>query len=388
MKKDINFLWIKLWKTASLAALLSLAFAQGVNVKRPDAPPLAARGSYSVGVKTLQLTDPSRSRSFTVEVWYPAQVKDGKIIYDGMVGQTPVKIPGQAKRDAAPASGKFPLIVASHGQPGTRYQFAYLSEHLASRGFVVANLEHTGSTYRDLTQQSYITSIADRPLDILFAIGEIPKQMTSADGNKVGLLGYSYGGYSVINAAGAGLDGAALAEYCKVSGGEGPCFAQSFFGQLEAVRGAKVVKADPRIKAVFAMAPYGQPWIGAKSLVGLKLPLFVAVGEEDDVATYKRDGLEYFRKAGSTNKYLLTLEKARHNPFVECPLEVRANPADYDRCWEPVWDQERSHDLMMHFASAFFGRFLQGKTEVEQYLSPALSGFMQRSAVGIKLETK
>lgn len=355
-------------------------------MKRPDAPPLAARGSYSVGVKTLQLRDPSRSRSFTAEVWYPSPNKDSRISYETTIGQTPVKIPGQATRDAAPAPGKFPLIVASHGQPGTRYQFAYLSEHLASRGLVVANLEHTGSTYRDLTQQNYISSIVDRPLDILFALGEIPKLLPSADGNTVGLLGYSYGGYSVINAAGAGLDGAALAEYCKGSGGEGPCFAQGFFGPLEAVRGAKVLKPDPRIKAVFAMAPYAQPWVGASSLAGLKVPLFIAVGEDDDVATYKRDGLEYFRKAGSANKYLLTLEKARHNPFVECPAEVRANPTDYERCWEPVWDQERAHDLMMHFSAAFFGKFLQGKTDLEPYLSPGLSGFMPRSALGVRLE--
>lgn len=41
-----------------------------------------------------------------------------------------------APPDAVPASGKFPLIVASHGQPGTCYRFAYLNAHLASQGFM------------------------------------------------------------------------------------------------------------------------------------------------------------------------------------------------------------------------------------------------------------
>ncbi len=359
-------------------------------MKRPDAPPLALRGSFAVGVRTLSLKLASRpDRTLTVEVWYPAQAQggDAPITYNAQIGQTPVQIPGQARREAPPAAGRFPLIVASHGQPGTRFQFAYLNEHLASWGFVVASLDHPGSTYQTLTQLNYISSIVDRPQDILFAMGALPQQVPSADGQKVGLLGYSYGGYSVINAAGAGLDGAALAEYCQANSNEGPCFALPFFGQLEAVRGLGAVKPDPRIQAVFAMAPYGQPWVGARALANLKVPLFVAAGEADDVATYRRDALAYFRQAASSHKYLLTLQAARHNPFVECPPQVRAREEDYWRCWEPVWDMERAHDLVRHFATAFFAHFLQGSPEAGRFLDPALPGFKPRTALGFRLET-
>ncbi|KZK17067.1 hypothetical protein A3962_03915 [Meiothermus taiwanensis] len=375
----------------SLVVLLwcsSLAMTQGASVERPDAPPLAARGSAVVGVRTLQLTDPSRqNRSITVEVWYPASGVQQNTVYQSAIGQTPVRIAGRANRDAAPASGRFPLIVASHGQPGTRFQFAYLNEHLASRGFVVAALDHPGSTYQTLTQPNYISSIVDRPLDILFAIGAVAQQIPSADASNVGLLGYSYGGYSVINAAGAGLDGAALGEYCRASNNEGPCFALPFFAQLEAQRGARIAQPDPRIKAVFAMAPYGQPWVGARSLANLKVPLFVAAGEADDVATYRRDALEYFRQAGSQDKYLLTLVAAQHNPFVECPPEVRGREEDYWRCFEPVWDMERAHDLVKHFATAFFRRFLLNDGEAGRFLNPSLPGFKPRTTVGVRLET-
>ncbi len=358
-------------------------------MKRPDAPPLATPGNFVVGVRTLQLTDDTRqNRVMTAEVWYPTTGTQQSLTYESVIGQTPVKIAGRANRDAAPASGKFPLIVASHGQPGTRFQFAYLNEHLASRGFVVASLEHPGSTYQTLTQQNYISSIVDRPMDILFAIGEVAKQIPSADANNVGLLGYSYGGYSVINAAGAGLDSAALGEYCRANNNEGPCFAAPFFPQLEPVRGLNAAKPDPRIKAVFAMAPYGQPWIGARALANFKVPLFVAVGEADDVATYRRDGLEYFRKAGSADKYLLTLAAAQHNPFVECPAELRSREEDYWRCWEPVWDLERAHDLARHFATAFFVRYLKNDAEAGKFLSPSLPGFKPRTTVGVRLEIR
>jgi predicted dienelactone hydrolase len=375
-------------RLATVLLLSGLAMAQGVNVKRPDAPPLAARGSAVVGVRTLQLTDPGRqNRSITVEVWYPASGIQQNTVYQSVIGQTPVRVAGRANRDAAPISGRFPLIVASHGQPGTRFQFAYLNEHLASRGFVVAALDHPGSTYQTLTQPNYISSIVDRPLDILFAIGAVAQQIPSADAGNVGLLGYSYGGYSVINAAGAGLDGAALNEYCRASNNEGPCFALPFFTQLEAQRGLNAVKPDARIKAVFAMAPYGQPWVGARSLANLRVPLFVAAGEADDVATYRRDALEYFRQAGSQDKYLLTLAAAQHNPFVECPPEVRGREEDYWRCFEPVWDMERAHDLVKHFATAFFRRFLLNDNEAGRFLNPSLPGFKPRTTVGVRLET-
>jgi predicted dienelactone hydrolase len=356
---------------------------------RPDAPPLAARGSYNVGVQTLELTDASRSRTFTVEVWYPTTAPDADILYTTQLGKTPVRISGRATRDATPLKETFPLIVASHGQPGVRFQYAYLCEQLASRGFVVASIEHTGSTYKDLTEQDYVTSLVYRPQDVLFTIDEIPKRVASADANNVGLLGYSYGGYSVINAAGAGLDGAAFTEYCQTAADKGPCFALPFFASLEQARGINVVQSDPRIKAVFVMAPYGQPWLGEKSMANLKVPLFVAVGENDDVAVYERDGLEYFRRAGSENKYLLTLENAQHNPFVECPEDLKTTSwQDFERCSEPVWNHERSHDITKHFASAFFGRFLQSDESAGEFLKSELPGFKPRTTTGVRLEVE
>jgi predicted dienelactone hydrolase len=382
----VNFVLIAL-VVANLVGLNPVS-SQGVVMNRPDAPSLATRGIYTVGVKTLQLTDRERSRTFTVEVWYPSTESDALVVYDTIIGGTMVKISGRAKRDAAPIAEKFPLIVASHGQPGIRFQSTYLNEHLASRGFVVAALEHTGSTYTDLTQQDYVTSLVYRPQDILFAIDEIPKLMPSANANKIGLLGYSYGGYSVINAAGAGLDGEAFGEYCRTAADRGPCFALPFFAGLEQARGMHVVQADPRIQAVFVMAPYGQPWLGERSLANLKVPFFVAVGENDDVAVYERDGLKYYQRAASEQKYLLTLENAQHNPFVECPEELRSNWTDFERCSEPVWDHERAHDIVKHFASGFFAHHLQEDASAKEFLSSELPGFRPRTTLGVRLQVE
>ena len=350
----------------------------------------SARGIYRVGVRTVKLNDASRNRPLTLEVWYPAKLEANqeKSVYKSTVGNTPYSVQARAGRDAPmlESAQKFPLIVYSHGQPGSRMQAHYLLEHLASQGYVIAALDHTQSTYADVTQDSYATGLVNRPLDILFAASEIPKQFPGSDANNVGLIGYSYGGYSSLNAAGIGLDSANLAAYCKRSNNEGPCFLQSFFEPLEQVRGAKVVKADPRIKAVFVMAPYGIPWFSPQAFADMRVPLFVGGGSADTVATFKRDALEAYTMSGSKHKYLLTLEAATHNPWIVCPPDVKVNAKDFERCSEPDWDHAKSHAITQHFAGAFFGRFLQNKPELEQYLTPKLAGLAEKDRV--KLETR
>lgn len=360
------------------------------SIPRPDAPPLAARGAHQVGVKTLELTDATRARNLTLEVWYPADLDANqyeKTTYKAVIGSTKFDLEGRAARDAKLLPGKFPLVILSHGQPGSRFMMSYLTEHLASCGFVVAAIDHTGSTYDDLTPESYGSSIVDRPLDILFSIDAVAAKITNANPGNVALMGYSYGGYSSLNAAGLGLDKANLEAYAEISGNEGPSFALPFFDDLCKVRGKDLIKPDPRVKAVFVMAPYGIPWLSGAQFASLDIPLFVACGREDDVALYERDAVMAFKISGAKTKYLLTLEAALHNPFTNNPpVEARANFKDFERWFEPVWDMERLNDINKHFATAFLTQSLYQDETAAQYLQSDLHGFLPRTALGIKLE--
>lgn len=359
-------------------------------VPRPDAPPLATRGTHQVGVRTLELTDESRARNLTLEVWYPAVLESGQAeqtVYKATIGSTKFDLAGRAARGANLESGKFPLVILSHGQPGSRFMMSYLPEHLASRGFVVVAIDHTGSTYDDLTQESYVSSIIDRPLDILFSIDAVAAQITNADPSNVGLMGYSYGGYSSLNAAGLGLDKANLETYAREAGNDGPSFILPFMDDLCKVRGKDVIKPDPRVKAVFVMAAYGIPWLSPAQFASMEIPLFVACGENDDVAIYNRDSAMAFKLSNAKSKYLLTLEAALHNPFTNHPpVEARANFKDFERWFEPVWDQERLHDITKHFATVFLNQSLNQDSDAEQFLQSDLHGFLPRTTLGIKLE--
>jgi predicted dienelactone hydrolase len=357
---------------------------------RPDAPPLATRGTHQVGVKTLELTDASRARKLMLEVWYPAILVNSQAeqtVYKAVIGTTKFDLAGRAARDAKLKPGQFPLVILSHGQPGSRFMMSYLTEHLASRGFVVAAIDHTDSTYDDVTQESYVSSLIDRPLDILFSIGAVATEISYADSSNVALMGYSYGGYSSLNAAGLGLDKENLETYARASKNEGPSFVLPFFGELCKLRGKDVIAPDPRVKAVFLMAPYGIPWLSPAQFGSMDIPLFVACGRNDDVALYERDAAMAFKLSGAPSKYLLTLEAALHNPFTNNPpIDARANFKDFERWFEPVWDMERLNDITKHFATAFLSQSLNHDESAAQYLQSDLQGFLPRTTLGIKLE--
>ena len=173
-------------------------FAQDnrVDTIRPDAPSLAPYGSYSVGVRTLKFVNPGQldivkakpgetiptyDRPLTVEVWYPAKPGTGQTeitAYKDIFtrdGKTLANLYGRAVRDALPEAGAapYPLLIISHGYPGNRFLLSHLAENLASKGYIVASIDHKDSTYDD--QGAFGSTLLNRPLDILFVLDSMAK---------------------------------------------------------------------------------------------------------------------------------------------------------------------------------------------------------------------
>ena len=72
-----------------------------------------------------------------------------------------------------PAAGPYPLLIISHGYPGNRFLLSHLAENLASKGYVVASIDHTDSTYSD--QAAFGSTLLNRPLDQLFVLNEMAR---------------------------------------------------------------------------------------------------------------------------------------------------------------------------------------------------------------------
>jgi predicted dienelactone hydrolase len=356
----------------------------------PHAPELSYRGDYSVGVRTVEglnknqidilnysanNTNPRYDRPLTLEVWYPAIIAENRneltVYVDEYYASDAIYTKGRALRNAEPVKEKFPLIVVSHGYPGTRFMMSYLTENLASKGYIVVAIDHTESTVRD--QKGFASTLLNRPLDILYTINRISdlsKSINSflyniVDIDNVGLVGYSMGGYGVLNAAGAGFSQAGVNLSWGVPGGH---LSIRQAGNLEYIK-----SLDSRIKAVFAMAPWGgNTFWDEESMKGLTVPTFILAGENDDVSGYENGIKLFFDRAINAERYMLVFENARHNIALNAydldPLvSINMTADDYLRYDEPSWDNRRLNNIVQHFTTAFFGIYLKD-IDYEDYL--------------------
>jgi predicted dienelactone hydrolase len=418
-----GFILFQLHAFSAIAQVKNTQYINGDALS--DAPELAKRGEYKVGVRTLEFVnkaqvdvlkskdsvDPLYDRALKVQVWYPAIVPQGKnelTVYEDVFGSpfdstrpiTPFTFNGRALKDAAPdkQSSPFPLVIVSHGYPGSAVLLTYLTENLASKGYVVVAIDHTESTHRD--QKGFGSTLLNRSKDILFVLNQMAEAGKSnsrsflsglADANNTALIGYSMGGYGVLNAAGAGYSEKLL----------------TFFSRI--TRGSKAIKVrmsgnadftasyDPRIKAVVAFAPWGMNenlW-DTVGLKGLKVPVFFVAGSQDDVSGYENGTKALFTGAVNANRYLLTYVNARHNTAPNPPPAETLQPgpfsSDYYHYAEPAWDQRRINNINQHFVTAFLGAYLKQQDQGKYLELPEKSntktwtGFKPRSSVGLEL---
>lgn len=366
----------------------------------PDAPELAARGPYSVGVRTVQTVNPDQldvlavtpeqpnpryDRPLTLEVFYPGTVPAGQealTTYRDVYGfgpnnpdrpNDPLTFAGRALRDAAPdeSSAPYPLIVLSHGYPGSRLMMTYLAENLASKGYVVAAIGHTDSTFDNVG--AFSSTLVNRAKDQLFVIDEMGRRSEGGgflngllEAQNTAIIGYSMGGYGALNAAGAGYSEAAASFPGLSTGALTPRVTGNF-------------EPDPRIKAVVAFAPWGAEaaletigipglsFFEPDGLTGLRTPTMFVVGSQDDVSGYEGGVKSLFEGAVNAERYMLVYENARHNVAPNPPPVDAPNLDEYSRYAEFVWDARRINNVNQHFVTAFLDEELKGK-ETGEYL--------------------
>src|SRR4051812_344881 len=406
-----------LLSTFAAVALPGSALAQSnrIDTVTPSAPELAPYGRDAIGVRTLQATDRNRpdilntkegsataryDRTLTLEVWYPASLaanqKPGGD-YHAITREPAITatLHGQAVRDAAPLTTEapFPLVIISHGYPGNRYLMSHLGENLASKGFVTVSIDHKDSTYDD--QKAFASTLYNRTFDQLFVLNEMERLGKAGSGSflagrldaaRTGIVGYSMGGYGVVNTIGGG--------YSKAS----ETLAGAPPNKLLAERGAANPEyrksIDPRIKAAIAIAPWGMQlgfW-DADGLKGISTPVFFVAGSVDDVAGYEKGTKAIYQGAVNADRYLLTFINANHNAAAPIPAPAEtyaaAEPgkaAAFAHYADAVWDTVRMNNILDHFATAYFDLYLKGDQEKTAYFE-GWKGFKRGTAVGLTLE--
>jgi dienelactone hydrolase len=293
-------------------------------------------GPYSIGHTTLVITDSSRNpdgstpvasagRPLYLHIWYPAKLRNSEHIsygwnnpiynrnsggtaYPGLPNLPALGFKGSSSlnpvaEDAALADGKFPLLVATHGdEVAAAKNMSDTLETLASQGYVVASVEHTGNNdawYQAYFLETYLglslgpnpiidspSVIYQRAKDVSFVISAtlqgILNQKTGLaflnhiDSEEIGVLGYSLGGQTSL-ATVAGI-------------------------------GTEQLPADPRVKAAFmgAGSNYGL-LLDSSDYAHVKVPLLF-YGNDTGIAYENFNAFTH-----SSPKYLVDIGGINHH---------------------------------------------------------------------------
>ena len=209
----------------------------------------AASPAHRVGFAQVSVLDPD-DKPLDVGIWYPTDSVPGT----SLIGFSAQKVAG----NGTVVGNDLPLIVISHGNAGLFSSHSDTALALASAGFVVAAVTHTGDNAQD---QQYIGTtrwLIDRPRHIHLVLDYMLNDWPAhrqLDPQRVGMFGFSAGGITTLVSIGGVLDFAQLGAHCKAQ----PEFACTLWKQLPSASVAESAWVhDPRIKAAVIAAPgYG-----------------------------------------------------------------------------------------------------------------------------------
>jgi dienelactone hydrolase len=310
------------------------------SVVSPFLPPT---GSNAVGTFSRMLTDSARSgrfgistnRSFMVTFWYPAQSRrtaslarysDRQIAERGAYwGAYTNRVPAFVTHGLpdAPVLGSqpFPVIIYSHGLGdkegrGVRTENSEKAEELASHGYVVVSLDHP-ETYATVLPPDQLligrnawsfNFLPDRLKDVKFLLdyfawlnGEDPVFKDRLDLDRIGIMGWSWGGGTSAEAA----------------------------------------RLEPRLKAAALLDGYfGSPTLLTAGVGKPFLAMMASGGSADNTTIFNR---------ATNSAYQLTIKGAVHETFT-------------DNAWiiNPTVSSRRLAATMNACLVSFFNLYLKG----------------------------
>ncbi len=346
-----------------------------------------------VGLVTREFT-PAKPRNWRgaemhmlhVTVWYPAA--ESAVETPQFIGPSdkPLFEAGKATAHAsfAPTLQPFPLILLSHGTGGSAAQMAWLGTALARAGFIAVAVDHPGNNAQTgYTPAGFLlwweraTDLSD-VLDGLLADAQIGPHI---DRGRVGAAGFSLGGYTVMELAGARTDISNFYDLCRAQPANAVCVVPEMKNLLEDGAGhtmtleqllASVRKTngeslalsgesfrDPRIKAVLAIAPALGFTFTPESLRAIRLPVQVVVGSADSIAP-PASSADILR-ANVRGARETVLPGVEHDTFLDlCTAAGRAAFPQY--CTDPAGvDRAAVHRQTAELAVEFFARVFRLK---------------------------
>lgn len=229
-----------------------------------------------------------------------------------------------------PGSGPFPLVIFSHGASGSPTASTFLTEHVASHGFVVAAVQHPV-----VPQWQRGVAFANRPREVKATVDfVVAESMTpgavlhgAIDDTRLGVMGHSFGGLTTL---------------------------------------ALLAESGNRFLAGIPMAPGirpGDPADVSQDLPNITAPLMFMMGVRDTLALYSNLAPAYAQIPEATQRHAFVFPTGTHFAYSDACLLNCTDPANLPHAL--------GHALVKTHATAFLQVHLSGQTDFESYLDPS-----------------
>jgi predicted dienelactone hydrolase len=238
---------------------------------------LAAAPAFAVGFERVSVPDPD-GPPLEAGIWYPSGAP---------ASPQPLGLFVQSVAAGGPVAGRgLPLVVMSHGTGGTFEGHYDTALALAEAGFVVASVTHTGDNYRD---QSAFVRVENRPRHIKalvdYMLASWPRHDV-LDPSRIGMFGFSAGGFTALVAIGGVPDMARVASFCAAHPDDWGCNRARELRSGPPTAPPSAFAHDPRIAAAVIAAPAIGYVFTPEGLSGIKVPIQLWRGDRDEILAH------------------------------------------------------------------------------------------------------
>jgi predicted dienelactone hydrolase len=245
----------------------------------------------------------AKTHALITDIWYPAEANSVEQTQWMGSPDNPFANAGKAAPGAAliAAPDKLPLVLLSHGTGAASLMMGWLGTALASHGFIVAAVNHPGNNSLEAVTLPGFALWWERATDLTVVLDQLLADSMFAkriDARRVGAAGFSLGGFTVIEIAGGIGETSRYQDFCKSPKADGMCVDPIEFPGLSA-KVADLAKTDgafqaaladaanshrdPRVRAIFAMAPAVGPAFDTASLAKIAIQAQIIAGSVDKI---------------------------------------------------------------------------------------------------------
>jgi len=307
----------------------------------------------TVGFEQLSVPDPP-GKPISAAVWFPST---GKPVSMSVGPFQQMVVP-----DGTITGTGLPMVLISHGTGGSEGSHYDTALALADEGFVVVALTHTGDNYMDQSYAGNRKDLTDRPRQVSVVLSYMLTTWTQHDrlnAARVGMFGFSLGGFTTLVETGGIPDVSRMRELCTKRPTAPEClFIQQRNGdQLSSEAVTTVWTHDQRVKAAVVAAPAVSYLFGPGSLKDVNIPIQLwRAASDDQVPDAWNTAVIRQELPKPPEEHVVT--GAGHYAFLPPCSETLAKQAPQICTDDPRFDRHAFHGDFNREVVAFFNRAL------------------------------